>query len=543
MEVKKEEIRPLANFQPSLWGDQFLVFDDQQEDQATLEKIIERLKEEVQKEILIAMDDVTKHTNLLKLVNDIKRLGVAYLFEQEIEHALHHIYKTYGDDWNGGSDALCMFLYTVSDIFNKCKDNEGSFKKSLTSDVQGMLELYEATYMRVRGEVILDDTLVFTKDQLQKITKDPLRWNCSLSLSKHIEEALERPIWKRLPRLDALRYIPFYEQQDSHDESLLRLAKLDFNRLQSLHKKELSQLSKWWKGLDPPKNLHYIRDRLVEIYFWALGVYFEPQYSRSRIFLTKVIKMAAILDDTYDSYGTYEELEIFTEAIQSWSITCMDALPDYMKITYKILLDCYCELEEIMATEGKTYQVYYAKESIKELSRCYMIEAKWCHEDYVPTTEEHESVTFISCCYVMITTASFMSMGDIVTEESFKWAVCNPPLVKASSAINRIMDDTVGHKEEQQRKHVVSTVECYMKEHDVKEEYVYDVFKQRVEDAWKDMNEELFVCKDIPMILKLRVVNLARIMDTLYQYDDTLKFVGEELQGYIKSCFINSLSV
>ena len=57
---------------------------------------------------------------------------------------------------------------------------------------------------------------------------------------------------------------------------------------------------------------------MVECYFWALGVYFEPQYSRARIFLTKVISMATILDDTYDAYGTYEELKIFTEAIQRY---------------------------------------------------------------------------------------------------------------------------------------------------------------------------------------------------------------------------------
>ncbi|KAK9057825.1 hypothetical protein SSX86_022663 [Deinandra increscens subsp. villosa] len=502
MEVKeKEAIRPLANFHPSLWGDQFLVYDDQQEEQATTELIVEGLKEEWKEKLLLALDDVTKHTNLLKLVNDIKRLGIAYLFEQEIEHALHHIYTTYGDDWNGGSDAIWFRLlrqqgfYVSCDIFNKCKDNEGSFKTSLTSDVQGVLELYEATYMQVRGEVILDDALVFTRDQLQKIIKDPLRWNCSLYLSKHIEEALERPVWKR-----------------------------------------------WWKGFDPPKNLHYIRDRLVELYFWIVGVYFEPKYSRSRIFLTKMIKMATILDDTYDSYGTYDELKIFSEAIERWSVTCIDALPDYMKLTYKIILDCYGEIEEIMAAEGKAYQVNYAKEAIQNSSRCYMIEAKWSNEGYIPTMEEHESVTFITCGYEMLTTSCFVSMGDAVTEESFKWALSNPPLVNAASAINRIMDDIVGHKEEQQRKHVVSSVECYMKEHGVKEEHVYSVFNQRVEDAWKDMNRELLMCEEISMTLKTRVINLARVMEVLYKYDDTLKFVGEELKGYIKSCFINCIA-
>ena len=64
------------------------------------------------------------------------------------------------------------------------------------------------------------------------------------------------------------------------------------------------------------KKLPFARDRVIECYFWILGVYFEPQYSFARRTLTKVIAMTSVIDDIYDVFGTLEELELFTEAAE-----------------------------------------------------------------------------------------------------------------------------------------------------------------------------------------------------------------------------------
>ena len=72
---------------------------------------------------------------------------------------------------------------------------------------------------------------------------------------------------------------------------------------------------RWWKELDFANKLPFARDRIVELYFWILGVYYEPEYAVARRMLTKVIAMTSVIDDIYDVYGTPEELELFAAAI------------------------------------------------------------------------------------------------------------------------------------------------------------------------------------------------------------------------------------
>ncbi|KAI3501630.1 hypothetical protein L1887_29545 [Cichorium endivia] len=546
LEHKQDVIRNTVNFHRSIWGDQFLMYEERK-DREWEEQQANKLKEEVRKTLVItSLTESTQHVKLLELIDAVQRLGVAYHYEEEIEECLKHIYR-YGDLWIEHTDLQITSLwfrllrqhgfYVSSGIFNKYKNSDGSFMESVKDDVQGMLSLYEAAYMRVEGEEVLDEALAYTTYHLSN------KVGIDASLEAQIHQALQQPLRKRLPRLEALRYIPIYQQDASHNEALLTLAKLDFNLLQDLHRKELSQISRWWKDLNVSRNLPYVRDRIVEGYFWILAVYFEPQHSDARIFLMKACNLVIILDDTYDNYGTYEELEIFTEAIERWSISCLDMLPDYMKLIYQELLDIHKETEDLLEKKGKAYRSYYTKDMVKDYARNLLIEAKWVKEGYIPTVEEHMSVTLVTCAYAMIIAKCYVHGDDLVTEDTFKWVSKYPPLVKASCLILRLMDDIATHKEEQERKHVASSVECYMKQYGVTEEHTHELFLKQVEDEWKVINQESLRPTNVPRPLLMPPINLARVCDVLYRRGDDYNHAGKEMINYIKSLLVNPISI
>ncbi|KAK9277827.1 hypothetical protein L1049_027383 [Liquidambar formosana] len=544
-------LRRSAKFHPSIWGDLFVDYtSDNLSIDVGMERQIEELKAEVRRKLVV--DAATgKPSQKLNMIDAVQRLGVAYHFETEVKDALEHIYLTYDRDWNNDDDALYNVAlrfrllrqqgYNVScDVFNKFKDNKGNFLNSIIGDVRGMLSLYEATHLRVHGEDVLDQALAFCTTHLQSIATQ-----LSSPLATQVVHALKQPIHKGMPRVEAKQYISFYQQEDSHDETLLRLAKLDFNRLQKIHHKELCEITKWWKDLDFATKLPFARDRMVECYFWMLGVYFEPQYYLGRRMLTKVITMTSVMDDITDLYATIEELELFMEGLERWDMSTIDQLPEYMKIYYRALLDIYSELEDDLAKEGRSYRLYYAKQAMKNQARAYFMEAKWSSEKYVPTIEEYLHVASPSSTYPLFTTTSFSRMGDFVTKEAFEWVLNEPnTIVNAASIIGRILNDLVSHEFEQKREHVASAVECYMKQHGVSKQEAHEELQKQVTNAWKDINQEcLKPTMAIPMTLLTQVLNLARVSYVVYRDGDGYTNSNLLLKDYIVSLLIDPIAI
>ncbi|XP_060672677.1 sesquiterpene synthase 2-like [Ziziphus jujuba] len=490
-----------------------------------MQRKVEELKEEVKG--LVMKYSQKNPLQKLELIDAIQRLGVSYHFEREINEVLEKIYSSYGIRDEEDDDLYTISLwfrllrehgyYISCDVFNKFKDRDGEFKASLTFDVPAMLSLYEAAHLRMHGEEILDEAIVFTTTHLQLELS-----NMNSDLAGKVTFALNRSIRKNIPRSETRHYISFYPKENSHNKTLLKLAQLDFNVLQALHQKEVANLSRWWKNLDFKRKLPYARDRLVELYFWIYAIFFEPQYSLARELVTKVVAMVSIIDDTFDAHGTYEEIKLFTEAVIRWDISAKDVLPDYMKLIYQTILDTHSQLEEHIDKEGRSYGLAYAKQAMKELVQAYFEEVGWFHNKYTPRVEDYISNGEVSATYYALTTTSFLFMGEgIATEEAFIWASNKPKIIKAASLIGRLMNDIVSHKFEQKREHCASAVECCMEQHGVEEEEAYKMLHQEIENAWKDINQEFMKPTAVATSILERVLNLARMSDVTYKDGDS----------------------
>ncbi|KAK4269226.1 hypothetical protein QN277_022412 [Acacia crassicarpa] len=510
-------MRPMADFSPNIWGYHFFNFDSSPllNGEREVMQRSQYLKEKVRNLILAPIEDLTEKLNL---IDNTKRLGVSYHFESEIEQILQNMHNNppplKGKDLHTISLWFRLLrqqgYHAPSDIFDQFRDENGDFNNSLAEDVVGMLSLYEAAYFGIHGEDVLDQAIHFTSHHLKSrlSTMNP-------NLERKVSHALNYPVRKGVPRLESRYYIPMYSAEASPNDPLLELALLDFHIVRLLHKEELQNVTEWWKKLDFVTKVPYARDRVVESYFWPLGVYYEPQYISGRTIVGKLVAVTCAVDDTYDAYGTLEELELFTEAIRRWDASPLDAIPECMKVVFHALLELFNEMELLTAKEGESCFVPYVKQAFQKLAEAYLVEAQWCNQGYVPTYEEYLENGVVTSVHPLLQTASFLGLGS-ATKHVFDWISNVPKIVRASAIICRLKGDMSSHKFERKRVHVASAVECLMNQHRISEEEAYDTLQKDVDNAWKVINEECLKAEVVAKVVLDCVVNFSSIIELAY---------------------------
>ncbi|KAF7836512.1 terpene synthase 10-like [Senna tora] len=303
-------VRRSADFQPTVWHYDFIQsLGSKYMEESNAEKW-QVLKEEVRM-MLCKKKEEEEPLHQLEFIDVLQRLGVAYHFETEIKNILENHYININK-----MDKL------LKEVFDRFVDEMGNFKQILSADIKGMLSLYEASFLEVENESILKKAREFSIEILKEYVRE-MKENDFMSLL--INHALEVPLHWRMQRWEALWFINAYERSPNVIPPLLQLAKLDFNMLQAIYQEELKHTSRWWKGIGLMENLSFARDRLVEGFVWAVGYNYMPQNAKLREVITKVLALMTTMDDIYDVYGTLEELELFTQAVDRafrFSVKC-----------------------------------------------------------------------------------------------------------------------------------------------------------------------------------------------------------------------------
>ncbi|EES09506.1 hypothetical protein BDA96_05G080200 [Sorghum bicolor] len=457
----------------------------------------------------------------MKTVDALQRLGLGYHFEEDISKFMHILSRTS----MGGDDLFALALqfrllrqhhYNVaSEIFNNFMDENGDFKDALRSNVDGLLSLYEAAHLGKSDEDLLRKAIIFTKDCLSSLVNGG---QLPKPVLQEVLHALDLPTQRRIKRLEAKLYISIYENGDESNQDIVELAKLNFHMLQQMHRDEVRTISLWWyNDLNPSSLGPYMRKRPVECYYWALGIFYEPQYAKARIVLTKLLTLLTMFDDIIDSYGTMEEVHLFNQAVQSWNEEAAKQIGDgYWYLIFHISKT----LEEFVSKDGGSpMAIDCFKETLKAGSKAMVQELVWREEGQVPTVHEYlKQGAAVSILYWPIAVISFAGMFPS-DDEIFTWAGSYPKIIESSTTLCRLMDDVAGHEnEKEERSKCVTAVECYVREHGVTVQEAKQALTCLVDEQWRCINQELYKSDQaVPIALLDPVLDLVRVMEEVYK--------------------------
>ncbi|ONI18547.1 hypothetical protein PRUPE_3G222300 [Prunus persica] len=426
---------------------------------------LESLKQNVAETLLAASTSnkggSASTCSVLKLIDSMQRLGVAYHFEQETDAALLSLVSS---STHGTTDDL----HTVALQFPDTKRHGISIAQQI------------------------------------------------------VEQSLETPLRWRMPRIEARNFIDIYERDNSKNLALLELAKLDYNLVQSVYQMEIKELSRWWRDLDFKNKASFSRDRLMENYLWAMGINYEPRFSECRIGLTKFVCILTIIDDMYDVYGFLDELEHYTHAVCRWNMEAKEELPEYMKPVYAAMLKFGNELaDKVFKNNGLDVLPYIKKEWVS-LCKSYLVEARWFYRGYTPTLQEYldNAWTSVGGPGALLHAYLLQGLGSHLTKTSLESFKHGSEMVYWSSLMTRLSDDLGTSKAESERGDVAKAVECYMEEKGTSEEEAQHYINDLICYSWKKMNEESAKTSWIPKSIVKMSLNMARTALSIFQHGD-----------------------
>ncbi|KAF3445381.1 hypothetical protein FNV43_RR10557 [Rhamnella rubrinervis] len=429
--------RRSGGFKPTIWNFDYI----QSLSSGYVEESCSRRVNELKEEVRVKLDDVEGDPLAqLELIDMLQKLGLSYLFEDQIDIILQSMFTNFthsnnNQSWNKNNlyaTALQFRLlrqhgYWISEeVFNAFKEETGNFKESLCEDTEGILSLYQASYYLIDGESILEEARDFA--------------------TKHLREYMQRP-----------RNI-----DDDDDQILSALV---------------------GHALELPLHWRVAR--------------FETRWRMSAI----VNALIVVIDDTYDVYGTLEELEVFTNAVERWDVNAIDHMPDYMKLCFLSLHSAINEIAYDVFKEQGIHILKYLKNEGMLMQQLRILSLK----------------------------------EDLQTMDEY------PKIVHWSSMILRLANDLGTSSDEIQRGDNPKSIQCYMKETGASEADAREHIKLLIDETWKKLNKYKKENSGFSKIYIERAMHLGRTAQSMYLYGDGYGVEDKETKHRVLSLFFNPI--
>nr|AGB05611.1 sesquiterpene synthase 2 [Valeriana officinalis] len=546
-----EVVRRFSNYKPSLWTHTYL-------NSLTSiygENIYKERAEKLKGNIKIMLKEANGTLNQLELIDNIQRLGVCYHFEDETDEILKGIFVNFNSTKNKRSENISLYaaslqfrllrqhgyLVLPQDAFKDFID-DGTFKTKPSDDTtKGILNLYEASFLAIQGENILDVAqdfaIKYLNENLELTTAD------DPTLGEHIRHALELPFHWRMPRVEVRWYIPIYQSTLHMNPVLLEFAKLDFNIVQALYIEEIKDLSRWNTSTKLTEKMSFARDRIVECYFWMLGLTFELQFGYTREIITKLGFFVNVIDDAYDTYATLDEVRLFTQAIERWDVKEIEQLPSYMRVCFLVVFNLINELVFNALKEQDIDIGPPLRKALLDYCKSGEVEAKWYHSGYKPALDEYLECSLITVSTPFLIICAYFITASPITKQAIQSLDQYPSIVRWSNMVVRLADDLATSYDEIKRGDVPKLIQCYMHEKGASEEEARAHVNHLISESWKKINNNLYVESPFSKTYIPIAMNLARVSQCVYQTCDGNGYPTPESKEQVASLLVHPIPI
>ncbi|XP_059283880.1 (E,E)-geranyllinalool synthase [Lycium ferocissimum] len=515
---------------------------------------------------------VDEELEMLCMVDNIQRMGVALHFEKEIQQILDQVYKNYQTNLQTNEyvspetsdlperlfkDSLAFRLLRLQGY----KINQGSFcwflnqphtraymEKNQEQFAYVMYNVYRATDLMFNGESEMEEARSFSRNFL--VNNDNL--SVPPALQKLIEHELNVPWFARLEHLDhrlwielnqSLRHTigksPYYWLSYLQNDKLMQLAVQNYEYRQSIYRKELEDLKSWSKekGL---VGIGFGREKTTYSYFAsaASSSSFLPYESFLRLVVAKCSIVITVADDFYDEEASLSELQILTEAIQRWDAKTLDG-PS--KIIFEALDDLVCDVAKMYHLQHKIDITPQLQHMWKETFHSWMMESMWSRTSNLPSMDEYLKVGMISIgAHILVLHAASLACPTVPSEKLGPINGHYENITKLLMATTRFLNDIQSYQKEREVGKMNYTLLHLNENPEGHIEDSIDFIKKILGDKKKEFLENVLMDRsnDMPRTMKLLHLSCLNVFHMFFNSCNLFDTQTAILEDIMKAIYI-----